>query len=274
MKKIVLVILALISMVSTVEAANGGSPELRLLNQADSAYRAKNYTLAVEAYDSVARTYGTSAALYFNLANAWYEGGNTGMARLYLERAHKLDPGNKEIRNNLDYVAMKIQDANTADLKGKKGNIKPDEPDFWDGVTRSICEDRTSNYWAGFAAMSFLLLISSVALYMFTASVAARKVGFFGGLIFLFFTVVFLIFSFSAARYFDSRDEGVITAYKIELLTEPSPDSSPVTSPLNRGTKLRVTSVETDLSGKPAWYRVRLNRTNSGWVPSADFELI
>ncbi len=271
MKKILLIIIAV---VCSLPIYASGKAELRLLESADSAYRAGNYTLAVEAYDSVARTYGTSAALYYNLANAWYEGGNIGMARLNLERSHKLAPGNKQIANNLAYVSMKIQDANTADLKGKKGNIKPDEPNFWDGVTKSICEDRSSNYWAGFAAMSFLLLIAAAAFYLFSSNVSARKVGFFGGLIFLFFSVVFLLFSFSAARWFDREDAGVITAYKIELLTEPSPDSKASTSPLNRGTKLEVTGIETGIGGKPAWYRVRLNRSNSGWVRADDFELI
>ena len=273
MKKIFWIILTLIFSLPSV-AAGGDAAELKLLNAADSAYKAGNYTLAVEAYDSVARTYGTSAALYFNLANAWYEGGNIGMARLYLERARKLAPGNSEVENNLEYVSMKIQDANTADLKGKKGNIKPDEPNFWDGVTKTICADRSSNYWAGFAAMSFLLLLAAAALYLFSTNINARKVGFFGGLVFLFFSIVFIIFSFSAASYFESEDEGVITAYKVELLTEPSPDSTPSSSPLNRGTKLEVMSVETAIGGNPAWYRVRLNRSNIGWVRAEDFELI
>lgn len=271
MKKIFSILVGFISVISAF-ASNGS--QVKLLNKADSAYQAQNYALAVEIYDSVASNYGTSAALYFNIANAWYQSGNIGMARLYLERAHKLDPGNREIVNNLNYVAMKIQDANTADLKGKKDNIKPDNPNFWDGVTGVICEDHSSNYWAGFALMSFLLLVAAAALYMFASNVSARKVGFFGGLILLFFTVVFLIFSFSSARYFATTDEGVIIAYKTELLAEPSPDSKPVTTMLNRGTKLEVTSIETGIKGKPAWFRVRLNRNASGWVRAEDFELI
>lgn len=272
MKKILFLLVAVLS--AGIGFASHKGVQERLLSSADSAYRAGNYTLAIEAYDSVVNTYGTSASLEFNLANAWYESGNIGMARLYLERAHKLDPGNREIRNNLDYVSMKIQDANTADLKGKKGNVGPDSPGFWDGVTKVICEDHSSNYWAGFALMSFLLLIASATLYMFSSNVSARKVGFFGGLIFLFFAAVFLLFSFRAARYFDERDAGVITAYKIELLAEPSPDSTPSSPMLNRGTKLQVTGVESGLQGKPAWYRVRLNRNTAGWVRADEFELI
>lgn len=273
MKKLVILILCIIGVLPLSAVETGGSERI-LLNRADSAYVAKNYTLAIEAYDSVARTYGTSAALFYNIANAWYESGNPGMARLYLEKARKLDPGNKVIRNNLDFVAMKIQDANTADLKGKKGNVRPDESGFWEGVTTAVCADHSSNYWALFAAMSFLLTIASVALYLFTGNVGARKVGFFGGLLFLFFDIIFLIFSFTAAEYFDSRDEGVVTAYKIELLTEPSPDSKPVSSPINRGTKMKVVGIESGIGGGADWYRVRLNRTVSGWLRAEDFELI
>ncbi len=274
MRTLIYILLILVAVPSAWGNKTEKERQMLLLEQGDSAYRAKNYTLAVEVYDSVARKYGTSPALYYNMANAWYEGGNIGMARLYLERAHKLDPSNKAISNNLNFVSMKIDDANTAELKGKKGNVKPDEPGFWDGVTESVCADRSSNYWAAFAAMAFLLLIASAALYLFTSNVGARKVGFFGGIIFLFFAVIFLIFSFGAASYYDSHDEGVTTAYKIELLTEPSPDSKPVTVPLNRGTKVRVVGVETGTGGKPDWYRVRLNRSNSGWLRASDLELI
>lgn len=274
MKRLIYLLFFSLCFVALSWSAPNVNIQSQLLSQADSAYKNRNYTLAVEIYDSVANCYGTSAALYYNMANAWYAGGNIGMARLYLERAYKLAPGNKDIRNNLDFVAMKIDDANTAELKGKKGNVKPDTPGFWTGVTRSVCADRSSNYWALFALMSFLLLIAAVSLYLFAYNIGARKVGFFGGLIFGLFTIVFLIFSFSAASYFDSRDEGVITCYKTPLLIEPSPDSKQSTVPLNRGTKLEVTAVEREVKGAPVWYKVRLNRSNSGWIRASDFTLI
>lgn len=273
MNKLICVLCALLYIAGSHVSAASLS-ESRLLAEADSAYDAKNYNLALQTYDSVANGYGTSAPLFFNMACAWYESGNVGMARLYLERALRLDPSDSRIRKNLEFVSMKIEDANVAALKGKAGNVKPDDPGFVDSIVKAVCVDRTTDYWAWLAAMSFVLLVAAAALYLFTANVAARKVGFFGGILLLCFSIVFLAFALKSASYYETHEEGVVTAFNVELLTEPSPDSKPISSPLVRGTKMSVVGTETGTDGKTDWYRVRLNRSVSGWLKAEDFEII
>ena len=69
--------------------------------QADSAYSAGRYTEAVELYKGVIDSEGTSAQLLYNLGNACVRSGAPADAVIYYERALRLDPGNKDARNNL-----------------------------------------------------------------------------------------------------------------------------------------------------------------------------
>ncbi len=242
--------------------------------EADSAYNTGRYGEAVEMYKSIIEKQGTSAEILFDLGNAAYRDGDNGLAMLSYQRAHRLDPRAKEINNNLRYLENRVSDANRAELKGKRANVAPDDLSFFSSVHNAVAREVPSDVWAVYAAMAFILLVASLGVYFFTSNVVARKVGFFGSLIFLVFTVAFLCFSFMAAWQFDRKDEGVVTAFKTELLTEPSEQAKASAPPLVRGTKLQVLDTEDGAGGKAEWYKVRLNSDYVGWIRVADFELI
>lgn len=244
------------------------------LADADSAYSRGDYQAAVDAYVDVMESQGYSAPLLFNLGNAAFKAGDWGLARLSYERARRLDPSSEAINNNLDYLASKIEDANKAELKGRKYKVTPDEMSFFQSLHKTVAQDRTSDYWAVFSAMAFVLFICFAALYIFSRNVLARKVGFFAGMIFAGFSVVFIIFAFSAARAAASSDRGVVMAFKVDLLTEPSEGSGPVATPLTRGTRMDVVSEEVDAEDSVSWYKVRLNSDFVGWIPASDFRVI
>lgn len=244
------------------------------VEEADSAYNRGDYDNAVECYVAVMESQGTSASLLFNLGNAYFKANNWGQAMLCYEQARRLDPSDAKINNNLDYLASRVEDANKAELKGKKYSVAPDEASFFESVHDIIAKNISSDVWAVFAAIAFVLFVAFLALYIFSSMVAARKVGFFSAIIFLGFSAVFLAFSFWADKAFRSRGEGVITAYKTELLTEPLDNSKPVATPLTRGTRMRIISEEVDSEGMVDWFKVRLNSDFTGWIKASDFSVI
>lgn len=244
------------------------------LAAADSAYNAGNYQQAVELYQGVMLDAGTSAGAYYNLGNAYYQLGDLGNARLCYERARRLDPRNGDINNNLDYLKSKVEDANRASLDDKKLSVKPSEPGFFEGLHRVVALDMSSEWWGWLAAGAFLLLMGCVAMYLFSSNVNVRKTGFFGGGLCLCFCGIFLCFAFMAARACERHNDGVLMSFRTPLLAEPSADSKPSTSPLNRGTRLHILAEETGPDGKSAWYKVRLNDDFVGWLPARDFEVI
>lgn len=238
------------------------------------AFESGDYQKAADIFAELLERDSNSAALLYDLGTAYTAQGNLGLGRLYLERARRIDPGNGDIRANLEYVNSRVDDANRASMTGKRGSVEPDARGFLGDLHYAVSADYTSNYWAAFAAIAFILCLGSIALYLFPSNVAARKVGFFSAILFLFFTGVFLSFSVMAANQAKSREYGVITAYKYELLEEPESKSKPACSPLTQGTKVRIVSEEADVEGNVAWYKVRLNSGYLGWIPASDLDVI
>lgn len=245
------------------------------VGRADSAYNAGNFKEAIQLYNSIVDENGTSAPLLFNLGNAYFQEGDYGNAMLCWQRARRLDPSNAEVNSNINYLQNRVEDANKAEMKGKRLKVTPDEPSFFQSVHSAIASDVSSNRWAVIAAVMFVLFVITAALYIFSRNVIARKIGFFGGLCFILCSLVFLVFSFMGAKEINSKDEGVVVAFKVTLLTEPGKDADANKGGvLTKGTRVHVLSEEVDAEGKVTWYKVRLNSDYIGWVAASDMELI
>lgn len=241
---------------------------------ADTLYVQGQYGKAAEAYQAIAKVDGVSPQLLFNLANSYAQTGDLGNAILYYERAKRLDPTNREIRNNLDYFSSKVEDSNRAELRGKKISVAPDHETFFQSVRRLICSEAPVNMWAWIAAVAFVVMIGLVAVYLFCSEVRLRKFGFFGAIAAFFISLVGVVFAFMSASYYESHDRGVLMAYKTELLIEPSSDAKPATNLLCQGTRFDIIAEETDVEGHPTWYKVRLNSDIEGWIRVSEVEII
>lgn len=245
-----------------------------LIQKAYAAYNGGRYSEAVALYDSVAQTEGVSAGLLYNMGNASYKDGDDGMAMLCYQRAHRLDPGNSRINDNIRFLESKIEDINKAELKGKKGDVAPDPEGFFGRVGRGISKDTASDTWAFWGVVSFLLLISGVSLYLFSTNVRIKKIGFFSGIVMLISSVVFTIFALVSAHSYGSHEEVVLMGFKNELKEEPDEFSSSIGSPLHRGTVVKVVERETGADGETQWYKVKLNSSVIGWVTGQTVQII
>lgn len=241
---------------------------------ADTLYVNGEYSKAAEAYLAIAKVDGDSPGLLFNLANSYAHAGDLGSAMLYYSRAQRLDPTNNDINNNLNYFASKVEDSNRAELRGKKTSVAPDHATFFQSANRFICVGFPRNMWAYVSVVAFILLLGQIALYLFYSDVRIRKFGFFGGICSFFISVICIVFAFMSASYFDSHDRAVLMTYKTELLIEPSSDAKPASNLLCQGTRFDIIAEETDVEGRPTWYKVRLNSDIEGWLRASDITII
>lgn len=244
------------------------------ISDAAAAYQKGEYGKAIEIYQKIARENGTSSELLFNMGQVYTKAGNFGQAMLCYQRAVKLDPSNREARSNIKYVDSKVQDANSAELKGKKFSVMDEHPTFFRSVKNYITTRHSSNTWAVWGGVMFVLLCGSIALYVFTSNVLLRKIGFFGGGVQGVLCVIFIVFAFMSARASEKHDRGVITGYKVELKSDPSTSARSVATPLTQGTVMSVMEVQKDSEGKDEWFKVRLNSDFAGWVKADNFEVI
>lgn len=243
--------------------------------EADSAYARKDYATAVELYRNTLQEKGSDAALLFNLGNAYFQEGDYGQAMLSYLRARRIDPSIPELNANISYLRSRVDDANKAEQRGKRLKVTADEPSFFQSVRTSVAVDVASDVWAVWGAVAFILFMAGAATYIFSRNVMARKVGFFGGGVCIVVCVVFLFFSFMGARASRSKGEGVITAFKTTLLTEPGKQPAEGKgNVLTKGSEVQILSEEADAEGNVTWYKVRLNTDYIGWVEAGSLEII
>lgn len=80
-----------------------------LRKRKDSAYIKEDYTAAIQIYEALLKN-GEAAEVYYNLGNSYYKIGEIAKAVLNYERALLLQPGNSDIRANLEVARAKTID--------------------------------------------------------------------------------------------------------------------------------------------------------------------
>jgi len=87
------------------------SAQVDEFKMANKFYQSKDYDSAIRLYKSILKQGRESAALYYNLGNAYFKKGDIGYAVLYYMKAKRLDPSDDDIRQNLKFAKQfsKIQ---------------------------------------------------------------------------------------------------------------------------------------------------------------------
>lgn len=244
--------------------AVAGNAELR---EAEHLYKEGRYEEAAGVYDSVLRSDGSSAQLLFNLGNTYVKLDKLGDAMVCYKKARMLSPGNATVRRNLLYIESKIRDRNRALLKDKNQEVEPAEKSFLSNIEEKIAWRTSADTWGTYALVSFALLLAALSIYFFTTGVTLRKIGFFGAIVLLCFTILFNIFAFVSKHYWQQKGECVIMVHQAQLHEKPDESSPSVASPLVAGT---VVMADDSKPQSGSWIKVSLNSTFTGYIPEKD----
>lgn len=252
-------ILFILASVSIISASN-------LTDQAEKAYQNESYQEAVDLYRQAIEKEGTSATLYYNLGNAEYRLGHTARAILAYERALRLDPTDSDTRTNLEFVNDRI-----VDKKGETGS-------FIYNTFVSFTNIFSSNGWAWIAILFFCFTLAGIVAYTLSEIVWLRKIGFFGGIASLLFTIFAIILAFKARSFSLDDKDAIITAETSILSTVPRPpvNHDEEAMLLHEGTKVRVLrSMKIDVdSVAQTWNEVEVDNKHRAWINSDDIEKI
>jgi tetratricopeptide (TPR) repeat protein len=90
-------------------APEGRTPD-GLFAAGNAAYEEERYDDAVAAYQKILGFGVSDPRLLYNLGNAWFRLGRLGPAILSYERALRLDPSDREARDNLELSRGLIRD--------------------------------------------------------------------------------------------------------------------------------------------------------------------
>lgn len=197
-----------------------------------------------------------SSELYYNLGNAYFRVNEYAHALLNYERAHLYDPGDRDIRHNIEYTRTKVEDKIlTADNFFLK---------IWfEGVQNLL----TSNSWAVLSIVLFLLCMVCLVLFFFVPVLNVKKMGFYVGII-LFILLIFTnIFAFKQKYEIENRDTAIVMAGSAPVVSSPASSSKELFI-LHAGTKVVITKSDGD------WYEIEIANGNVGWIQKTLIEII
>ncbi|MCB0218947.1 MAG: hypothetical protein KDH09_04575 [Chrysiogenetes bacterium] len=108
MKVLRFLLIALLALVPARGFAAESAASASLYNQGNQSYRDGVYEQAVEYYESALEQGVSDERLEYNLACAYAKLDQIGRARLHFERARLLEPGDEDVRRNLEILRARI----------------------------------------------------------------------------------------------------------------------------------------------------------------------
>ncbi|MFH0800839.1 MAG: tetratricopeptide repeat protein [bacterium] len=232
--------LLILILTSGIQAFAGEADPAGLFRQANQLYGKAEYPEAAALYQKLSDEGFVSPALFYNLGCASFKEGKLGKAVLNFERALRLSPRNRDVRDNLLLARSRLKD------EAPQGG----------GLIERLFT---------FLSLNELTLLTSGLYFLFMIALllflARRSEGWLWGSlvlgIFLLATGVWLgarIYSERAAR------PGVITAGSVEVRNGPGTDYS-TAFVLHEGTKIQILSRQKD------WLEIGAFGKMKGWLP-------
>ncbi|MGB8490752.1 MAG: SH3 domain-containing protein [Bacteroidales bacterium] len=219
-------------------------------------YNTADYKSALNVWLDIYNTGYRSAALDYNIGNAYFKLNNVPGAILFYERAKLLKPGDNDINYNLQIAKTLVVD---------KFQAIPEL--FFIRWYNFVSLVLSSNRWAAISIVSFILFLVLLSLYLYSSRYKLKVAGFW---LAIFFAVVS-----ASSLAFTLRNKDLVYDSHTAIIFSPTVTgkSSPDQSGndlfiLHEGSKVNIE----DKVGN--WYEIMLSDGNKGWVPSTCLNII
>lgn len=239
---------------NTPQQTNKAPNDLYL--QANAAYAKGDFQAAADSYEEVLKRNGESATIYYNLGNCYYKLNKTAPSILNYERALLLEPGNNDIRFNLEIAKLKTVD-----------KIEPVGDFFLTEWFRDMQNLLSTNAWSILSIVCFILLIAGLFLFFFSRRIFIKKTSFYLSLVLLIAVVFGNIFAHNQKRKLIQRKEAIIFVPTTTIKSSPDNSGTDLFI-LHEGTKVNVKNKLGD------WNEVVTADGNVGWIKKSEIEVI
>jgi tetratricopeptide (TPR) repeat protein len=211
---------------------------------ANKLYAEAKYSEAVTAYEKLIQAGQASAAIYFNMGNAFYKAGEIGRAISAYHRAVELEPRDPDLRANLQFARDQTQGPTLS-------------PDRWQRALHWL----TLNEWTAVAAGAIWLWF---LLFSFTQWQPALKRPLRNALIGVAIAAVALCAFLAAAFYQDHvARTAIVVAKNVTVRHGPLPEAAEAFL-VHDGAELQV------LDQKDEWLQVGIDQHRIGWLRKDD----
>jgi len=246
-------LLSIVFILSSVIAY--GNPDT-LWTEANAAYQAKDYTKAIEKYESILASSNYSDELHYNLGNSYYKNKQMGHAILNYERALVLSPRDADIQHNLNLARLELED-----------DIEELPPFFLSKWWKTMHQSASSTLWSCLSILFLIFGVGGIALWLLGADRVRKKQGFVGGIALILLSLLFLGLARSQGAKERDSQTAIVMKKEIALRSGPEADSKEILK-LHEGTKVALM----DKIGE--WYKIRLANGEQGWLEMTSMEKI
>lgn len=233
---------------------------INLNEQAIEAYENGQYNRAIELLEKEKEEHlakgEESADLYYNLGNSYFRNNDIAKALLYYEKALLLKPGDKDIRHNIEYANTKIED-----------KIVVNNTTFLSSWFQAIQNLMSSNSWAWFAVICFILFIACLFMFFFTKTRLSKQIAFYTGILLMVLIIFSNIFSYRQKSHVMNRNSAIVISASVPVRSSPDVNSKEVFL-LHSGTKIRITKEDR------GWCEIEIADGNVGWMEKNKLEVI
>lgn len=217
--------------------------------QANTLYTQAQYDSAAIVYESILESDLESAALYYNLGNTYFKLRNYPKSILYFEKALKLNPNDEDIIENLQIANARIVD-----------KIEPMPELFFKVWWRNFCTIFHPDTWALLSIVSFVVLLALVFWFLTARNIAARKMTFFFGILFIFVFAGTFVIAAQGKATLQQENQAIIFTPTITVKSAPGASSVDLFI-LHEGAKVTI------LDNVSGWNRIRIANGSVGWLP-------
>ena len=229
---------------------SGQSAEARF-EEGNAAYNNGNYEQAIASYESILEEGMHSAAVYFNIANAYYRVNAVAESIYFYEKAKQLNPDDADIDFNMQFSRNMTIDAIEALPKSQLVQVQ-----------YALLNWTNADGWGTVAIGAIWIACFFLFFYVLF------KTPFYKRLFFSLMAVSFLITIISVSLAFLNNYQQKTKAYailfseKINVRSEPN-NRSEVQFELHEGTKVLV------LDALQEWQKIQIANGSEGWVKNA-----
>lgn len=254
MKRVFLILLILfVSCLNSFSQADDLNKDFEAANQA---YATGDFLKASQLYESALKGDSHNWQTYYNLGNCYYKLDMLPFAILNYNRALLLEPGNSDIRYNLEIASTRTTNRIVA------------IPQFF--LVRWIAQVRelfSSNTWGWISICSLTGLLFFVVLFVVSRRAVIRKLTFSFSTVFLFFMIVSMVSAQQQKSMIEDFRGAVVMRNAVPVKSSPS-DNGTDLFVLNEGVEVTVVSV------LGSWSEVSIASGNKGWLLSDSIEMI
>lgn len=228
----------------------------KMFVDANTLYKEGAYVDAVKLYKEIEQKKQVSSELYYNLGNCYYKLNKVAPTIYNYEKALKLNPRNKDARNNLVFAKKMTLD-----------RIEPLPKSVFQRFNESVLKKLSYDGWS-IVSIIFSIIMSVFFLLFYFSSVSSKKKIFFitalTSLLMLIITIIITQYQYDKSK---NDVEAIVFTEEVSVKNEPIKDGEE-TFVIHEGAKVKV------LDTVDNWKKIKLSDGKIGWMLTEHLKII